>query len=168
MSMRRSTSTTNGITEPGHPIVGVLPLFPLLLPPQSMFPSSASRNTAPDYNPLSQLDEFSDDDDEYDRSAAAPPTPQSLLQQQDAGLELIEQHVEQLGRLSMQIHEELQGQNELLEEMDSDLEQATVQLDAVTRATQEFIRLSGGTKNCLVIASLTGIVIVLLLLILYT
>jgi t-SNARE complex subunit (syntaxin) len=131
-----------------------------------MFP--ASRNTAPDYNPLSQLDDFSDDDDDAAYGGHAAPTPQSLLQQQDAGLEMIEQHVEQLGRLSLQIHEELQGQNELLDEMDDDLEQATVQLDAVTRATQEFIRLSGGTKNCLVIASLTGIVIVLLLLILYT
>jgi t-SNARE complex subunit (syntaxin) len=131
-----------------------------------MFP--ASRNTAPDYNPLSQLDEFSDDDDDGAYGSHAAPTPQSLLQQQDAGLEMIEQHVEQLGRLSLQIHEELQGQNELLDEMDDDFEQATVQLDAVTRATQEFIRLSGGTKNCLVIASLTGIVIVLLLLILYT
>jgi flagellar biosynthesis/type III secretory pathway M-ring protein FliF/YscJ len=56
----------------------------------------------------------------------------------------------------------------MLDEMDTDLDAAGENLDYVTRKTKEFIDKAGGTKNFLIIAALTGAVIVLFLLILYT
>jgi hypothetical protein len=136
---------------------------------------------ASDYNAVS-LDEFSDDDSLSDggdfrgtsnnNGRGGPQDSlarqQQLMQQQDAGLEMLGQHAERLGEMSMQIHEELGQQNRILTEMDDELDEANQNLDLVTRKTKEFIQASGGTKNFVVILTLAVIVLVLFFLILYT
>jgi hypothetical protein len=105
-----------------------------------------------------------------------PPNPSSqqqqqllfLQQQQNVGLEMLEQHVSQLGQMSLQISDELDNHNRILDDMDTDLDEALSNLDYVTQTTKQFIQASGGTNNCILIVSLIGIAIVLFLLILYT
>lgn len=140
---------------------------------------------AVDYNAVS-LDEFSDDDtlsdvegdypnsshNQNNRNGGGPQDSlarqQQLMQHQDAGLEMLGQHAERLGQMSLQIHEELGQQNKMLTEMDDELDEANQNLDLVTRKTKEFIQTSGGTKTFVVILTLAVIVLVLFFLILYT
>ena len=64
---------------------------------------------------------------------------QELMRKQDEGLDLLAQSAERLGAMSLQIGDELQHQNKLLDEMETDLEQADEDLDMVTRQTKKFI-----------------------------
>ena len=90
------------------------------------------------------------------------------MQQQDQGLEMLSKSAERLGELSMNIHDELNQQNQMLDEMDKDLENAGENLDIITKKTKELIEKSGGKGNCMLIVCLTIIAVVLFLLILYT
>jgi uncharacterized membrane protein len=81
---------------------------------------------------------------------------------------MLGQHVEQLGQMSLQIHDELQTQNSILDDMDQELDQTTQQINYITQRTKDFIAASGGTSNFILILSLIFIAIVLFLLILYT
>jgi hypothetical protein len=139
------------------------------------------------------LDDFSDDDDDlsagddhhnpsssnekskpYSSQPSShrkqPPKQraQELLAQQDAGLDFLGQSAERLNKLSLEISEELEGHNKILDDMDSDFDDANDNLNAITRKTQEFIELSGGTKNLVIILTLSIICIILFFLILYT
>ena len=124
------------------------------------------------------LEEFSDDDSDIEGQSNGRgfvvfvfnsiQRQQELMQQQDQGLEMLSQSAERLGQMSMPISEELGQQNTMLDEMDTDLDQAGENLDYVTRKTKEFIEKSGGTKNYIIIAGLSGVVILLFFLILYT
>jgi SYP6 family syntaxin len=90
------------------------------------------------------------------------------MKQQDQGLDMLSVSVERLGQMSLGISEELGQQNKMLDGMETDLDTAAEDLDLVTRKTKEFIKLSGGTKNCVVIMSLTAVALILFFLILYT
>jgi hypothetical protein len=116
------------------------------------------------------LDEFSDDDSDGgdDFATNSIQRQQKQMREQDEGLEMLGQSADRLGQMSMNISEELGFQNKMLDEMDEDLEEANENLDIVTRKTKEMIEKSGGTKNCLLIAGLAGVVIFLLFLILYS
>ncbi|CAB9504249.1 t_SNARE [Seminavis robusta] len=122
--------------------------------------------------PYSQvpLDEFSDDssnggDDFVTRSIQ---NQKLQMQKQDQGLEMLSQSAIRLGEMSMNIHDELNQQNQMLDEMDNDLETAGENLDMITRKTKELIEKSGGKGNCMLILCLTLTAVVLFLLILYT
>ena len=95
---------------------------------------------------------------------------QQQLLQQDQGLEMLSQSAERLGNLSMAISDELSQQNVMLDEMDQELDQAHAGLDVVTRKTKEFLEKAGlaTSQNCWLIATLSGVVLLLLFLILYT
>ena len=102
-------------------------------------------------------------------AASRQQQQQQLLQQQDQGLEMLSQSAERLGNLSMAISDELSQQNVMLDEMDQELDQAHAGLDVVTRKTKEFLEKAGATsQNCWLIATLSGVVLLLLFLILYT
>lgn len=81
---------------------------------------------------------------------------------------MLSQSAERLGQLSMNIHDELNQQNQMLDDMDNDLENAGENLDMITRKTKELIEKSGGKGNCMLIVCLSAVVVVLFLLILYT
>lgn len=119
------------------------------------------------------LDEFSDDDSDGgnggdDFATSSIQRQQQQMKEQDAGLEMLGQSADRLGQMSMTISEELGFQNKMLDEMDQDLDEANENLHFVTRKTKEMIEKSGGTKNCLVIAALAGVVVLLFFLILYS
>jgi hypothetical protein len=131
------------------------------------------------------LDEFSDDDDDNedpfagnsrrrtngtsgDPVADSMQRQQQLFAEQDQGLEMLGQSAERLGKMSMAIHEELGFQNKMLDEMEGDLEEASQNLDSVTKKAKEFIDQAGGTKNFIIIVALVAIAILLFFLILYT
>lgn len=76
--------------------------------------------------------------------------------------------VERLGQMSLGISEELGQQNQMLEAMETDLDEAAEDLDIVTKKTKEFIKQAGGMKNCVVIVTLSVIALVLFFLIIYT
>ena len=128
-----------------------------------------------DYSQLS-LNDFSDDDsdnDLEDNTLSDNPTSirnrqELLLKQQDAGLEMLGQSADRLGKMSLMISEELHSQNQLLDEMDTTLDEATENLSYVTQKTKDLVKQAGGTKNCMIIAVLSLVIVVLILLILYT
>lgn len=152
------------------------------------------KDKSSDYSKIS-LDDFSDDELESPRGgtvelgghnaingkhatnghhgpAASSSSPrqqqQLLMKQQDEGLEMLSQSAERLGKMSMQIHEELGMHNQILDDMDNELDEANENLDTVTRKTKEFIEFTGGEKNCVLILILVAIAVILFLLILYT
>ncbi|CAN0494753.1 unnamed protein product, partial [Ectocarpus sp. 12 AP-2014] len=69
---------------------------------------------------------------------------------------------------SLEISKELDQQNKMLENVNTDFEEAIGGLDAVTKKTQELIKKSGGMRNFLIILVLIAILAVLVVLVLYT
>lgn len=126
-------------------------------------------NTAPGYSQIN-VEDYSDasSDEGDDFIQAAVRNQKSTLAAQDQGLEMLAQSANRLGQMSVGIQEELDYQNNLLNEMESDLETATDRLDLVTKKTKEMIHKAGGMKTFLLISVLVAIVVVLLFLILYS
>mmetsp|Transcript_33289 Transcript_33289/g.47263 ORF Transcript_33289/g.47263 Transcript_33289/m.47263 type:complete len:91 (+) Transcript_33289:474-746(+) len=87
---------------------------------------------------------------------------------QDEGLEMLAQSAQRLGQMSENIHEELAYQNQVLEDIENDLDDATDNLDMVTRRTKEMIKKAGGKQNFMIILCLCAVVIVLFILVIYT
>jgi len=56
----------------------------------------------------------------------------------------------------------------MLDDMENDLDRATLNLNFVTSKTKELIKKSGGKRNFCIIVVLTLVVIFLIMLILYT
>ena len=89
------------------------------------------------------------------------------MKQQDEGLDMLSQSVDRLGQMSMAISEELGQQNNMLDAMETDLEQAGEELDMVTKKTKELIAKAGGMGNFCLIAALSIVVLILVILLLY-
>ena len=70
--------------------------------------------------------------------------------------------------LNNDCYHKINNKNRMLNEMETDLEQATENLSMVTIKTKELIQKSGGKRNFIIILVLSLIVVVLLFLILYT
>ncbi|CAN0451327.1 unnamed protein product [Ectocarpus sp. 12 AP-2014] len=92
----------------------------------------------------------------------------SQMEHQDAHLSEIGQTASRLGNISLEISKELDQQNKMLENVNTDFEEAIGGLDAVTKKTQELIKKSGGMRNFLIILVLIAILAVLVVLVLYT
>lgn len=90
------------------------------------------------------------------------------MARQDEGLEMLAQSAQRLGQMSTTITQELDYQNKMLDEIDEGLDTATDNLDLVTRKTKEMVQKAGGKRNCIIIAVLTCIVLLLIWLILVT
>ena len=134
-----------------------------------MFNRSSSNHS--NYSKV-DLEDFSDDDDEdgtnkKQGSDYLVRNQQTLLKQQDEGLDMLSASVLRLGQMSMGISEELGQQNKMLESMETDLDEAGEHLDLVTRSTKAFIQQAGGEKNCIVILVLTIVALILFFLVLY-
>lgn len=90
------------------------------------------------------------------------------MQQQDEGLEMLSQSAQRLGKMSLNIHEELGYHNQMLDDMETDLDKATDNLDLITVKTKALIKKAGGRHNFCLILGLIGVCAVLLFLIIYT
>ena len=112
---------------------------------------------------------FDSDSDEEDEFISQQIRHQQLeLKRQDEGLDMLTESANRLGTLSLGIHEELNQQNIMLDEMENELDKATTNLGLVTKKTKELIQKSGGKRNFLIILAMSIVVVILLLLIIYT
>eukprot|EP00934_Nitzschia_sp_Nitz4_P008324 Nitzschia sp. Nitz4//scaffold344_size17659//12296//12867//NITZ4_008812-RA/size17659-snap-gene-0.36-mRNA-1//-1//CDS//3329548615//8314//frame0 len=121
-----------------------------------------------DYSQVS-LEDFSDDDSHSNDGGGDNMIrrQQELMKRQDEGLDHLSATVLRLGEMSMGISDELNQQNKMLESMETELDEAGEDLDMVTRKTKEFIQQAGGTKNCIIIVTLSLIVLILFFVLLY-
>jgi len=131
---------------------------------------SSSNNKGHGYKPVSVNDAYnSEESDQEDDFIQKQIRSQRLqLQQQDDGLELLSESATRLGSMSLGISEELNHQNKMLYEMEDELDQATTDLNMLTRKTREMIKQSGGKKNFLIIIGMSFVVILLLFLVIYS
>jgi len=120
-----------------------------------------------DYSQVN-LDDFSDDSSNGDDDfvSGSIRNQQELMRKQDEGLDILSASVARLGEHAMSISDELGQQNQMLDAMETDLDTAGEELDLVTRKTNELIRSAGGKKNCMLIASLSVVALVLFFLLL--
>jgi len=110
----------------------------------------------------------SDDDQENDFVQRQIRQQQLQMKQQDEGLDFLSESASRLGTLSLGIHEELNSQNMMLDDMENELDKATTNLEIVTLKTKELIQKSGGKRNFMIILSMAFVVVILLFLIIYT
>ncbi|KAI8471517.1 MAG: Qc-snare protein, Tlg1/Syntaxin 6-family [Monoraphidium minutum] len=89
---------------------------------------------------------------------------QLIMKQQDHELEDIEQAVTRLGRVGLTIHEELESQGRMLDELDEDVDTTHSRLRATQKKIMDVIRKSGTTTQLGVIAFLVVVLLVLVVL----
>jgi syntaxin 6 len=89
------------------------------------------------------------------------------MKHQDDGLDMLTESANRLGTLSLGIHEELNQQNIMLDDMDNELDKATTNLEIVTKKTRELIKKSGGKRNFLIILAMSMVIIILVFLVIY-
>jgi len=92
---------------------------------------------------------------------------QLQMKHQDDGLDMLTESANRLGTLSLGIHEELNQQNIMLDDMDNELDKATTNLEIVTKKTRELIKKSGGKRNFLIILAMSMVIIILVFLVIY-
>ena len=109
----------------------------------------------------------SDSDQENDFMSQQIRQQQLQMKQQDEGLDMLSESANRLGTLSLGIHEELNQQNIMLDDMENELDKATTNLGILTKKTKELIKKSGGKKNFLIILSMSVVVVILLVVIIY-
>lgn len=90
------------------------------------------------------------------------------IEHQDVHLSEIGQSASRLGNISLEISKELDQQNKMLDNVNTDLEEAIGGLDVVTKKTKDLIKKSGGLRNFMVILILVVILAVLVFLVIYT
>mmetsp|Transcript_13452 Transcript_13452/g.17718 ORF Transcript_13452/g.17718 Transcript_13452/m.17718 type:complete len:128 (-) Transcript_13452:243-626(-) len=111
-------------------------------------------------------DDSSDDEDDFIKNQIR--SQQKSMRRQDEHLDELGTAVDRLGHLSLKIGEEIEDQNRILTELDTDLDNTVDKLDMITRKTKELVKKSGGPKWFLAIIVLSAIFLVLLMLVLYT
>mmetsp|Transcript_9490 Transcript_9490/g.17236 ORF Transcript_9490/g.17236 Transcript_9490/m.17236 type:complete len:127 (-) Transcript_9490:8-388(-) len=111
---------------------------------------------------------YEDDSNDSDDIMSAVRSQQEMLSKQDESLDVLGSSAARLGQISLEISEELQEQNKMLDGMGEELDDADMNLEIVTRKTQELIQKSGGCKYFSVIVVLCLVVVILFFLIVYT
>jgi len=125
-------------------------------------------NNRHDYSRVGYDSDNDHDHDQEDDFISQQIRQQQLqMKQQDEGLDMLTESANRLGTLSLGIHEELNQQNNMLDDMENELDKATTNLGILTKKTKELIKKSGGKKNFLIILSMSVVVVILLLLIFY-
>mmetsp|Transcript_26693 Transcript_26693/g.39656 ORF Transcript_26693/g.39656 Transcript_26693/m.39656 type:complete len:127 (-) Transcript_26693:34-414(-) len=90
------------------------------------------------------------------------------ISEQDESLGILESSIQRLGKLSLNISNEIKEQNKMLDRMDADVDDAQNQADIITEKTRQLIKKSGGPKYFTAIVILTIILIILIFLVIYT
>ena len=111
---------------------------------------------------------YEDDSNDSDDIMSAVRSQQEMLHKQDESLDVLGNSAARLGQISLEISSELQVQNKMLDDMGNEFYDADINLEIVTRKTQELIQKSGGCKYFSVIVVLCLVVIILFFLIVYT
>jgi len=85
---------------------------------------------------------------------------------QDQHLDAIYDSVQRLGQLSLNIHDELDAQSQMLEEAEAEMDATQAAVNETNKRIKVLIDANGGSKWCAAVACLTCIVVVLFFLIL--
>ena len=110
------------------------------------------------------------DDDEKGRGGGRSQSLQydRRMREQDESLEALGGSVLLLGQMSLGISEEIDSQNVLLNKLEVDLETANENADRLTKTTKEMVKKAGGPKNFCIILTLSIVLVILFLLVIYT
>lgn len=65
------------------------------------------------------------------------------MREQDDHLGVLEVSIQRLGKLGLNISEEIKGQNKMLDSLEADTDEAQSQVELITRKTKELIKKSG-------------------------
>ena len=88
--------------------------------------------------------------------------------EQDDNLTLLGESVTRLGQLSLSISKEIDSQNEMLDDLSEDIDTARDTANILTKKTEDLVKHVGGPKQFCTILILSGILVILTLLVLYT
>ena len=80
---------------------------------------------------------YEDDSHDSDDIMSAVLSQQEMLHKQDESLDVLGNSAARLGQISLEISSELQVQNKMLDDMGNELDDADINLEIVTRKTQE-------------------------------
>ena len=94
-------------------------------------------------------------------------TSRLLMQQQDDTLDELDAAVTRVGYMADNIHEEVESQNKMMNEMQNDLEAAEEELGLVMGKLGDFLQTKDKWQLCTIL-SLFGVAVLLLLLVVYT
>lgn len=91
---------------------------------------------------------------------------QLLLRQQDDDLDALGAHVTRIGQVGLQIHEELEQQSGMLEELDTDIEGTSTRLQAAQKKIDHMLKKAGlGGQLCIIVFLIAVLIILLVLVI---
>ena len=82
---------------------------------------------------------------------------------QDEDLDQLGDHVQRIGHMGLQIHDELQGQNVLLERLDEDVEGTTTRLAAAQKKINTVLQKAGLRGQLMIIGILILLLVVLIM-----
>jgi len=91
-----------------------------------------------------------------------------LVKEQDQELDALSASVERLGSVGLTIHEELMGQERILEDLDQDMDKTSNRLDFVQKKIALVMKKAGAKGQIMMIVFLLILFIVLVLLVFYT
>eukprot|EP01038_Epipyxis_sp_PR26KG_P004997 gene4997-6982_t len=93
---------------------------------------------------------------------------QLLLKRQDTSLDILEQTVARLGALSLNISNEINEQNQMLNKLELEVEQAETKTTGIIAKTNEFLNKIGERSQCWIIIVLVLLLAFVVLLIIYS
>ena len=82
---------------------------------------------------------------------------------QDDDLDQLGDHVQRIGHMGLQIHDELQGQNILLERLDEDVEETTTRLAAAQKKINTVLQKAGLRGQLMIIGILLLLLVILIM-----
>lgn len=88
---------------------------------------------------------------------------QMVMRRQDEDLDQLGNHVQRIGHMGLQIHDELQGQNELLEKLDEDVEGTTTRLAAAQKKINTVLQKAGLKGQLMIIGVLILLLVILIM-----
>ncbi|KAL3163203.1 hypothetical protein ABBQ32_009606 [Trebouxia sp. C0010 RCD-2024] len=88
---------------------------------------------------------------------------QMIMRRQDEDLDQLGNHVQRIGHMGLQIHDELQGQNVLLEQLDEDVEGTTSRLAAAQKKINTVLQKAGLKGQLMIIGVLIVLLVVLIM-----
>lgn len=87
----------------------------------------------------------------------------NCYRRQDEDLDQLGDHVQRIGHMGLQIHDELQGQNVLLEQLDEDVEGTTSRLAAAQKKINTVLQKAGLRGQLMIIGILIVLLVVLIM-----
>lgn len=122
----------------------------------------ASKMTQPNATPGAKLSSAMQQDNER-FIGTETERQQMVMRRQDEDLDQLGDHVQRIGHMGLQIHDELQGQNVLLERLDEDVEGTTSRLAAAQKKINTVLQKAGLRGQLMIIGILILLLVILIM-----